>query len=153
MTRIITDEEFVKAFDAAVEERGRDFQYPENWKSEAGQGATCLYNLEDGTPACMFGLAFHKLGLAPATGVVTDILDMTSTIVDDEDLSRYDDMTGADPEGAEAWRDRADVEFQLSWKVRSAAQAAQIAQDTGNTWGSASDVFYRRLDGEAPGAD
>lgn len=154
MTRIITDEEFIQAVDAAVEERGRDFVYPEEWKQRldsvggATSSLTCLYNLPDDSPACLFGLAFHKLGLAPASGVVTDILDMTSS------PWSYGDVDDAfQGESAATWRERADVEFRLSTDVRYAAQNAQAAQDKGDAWGDASEIFHRYLDGEAPGAD
>lgn len=152
MTRIITDDEFVKAFDAAVEERGRDFVYPEEWKVPIAEfdpsNTTCLYNLDDGAPACVWGLAFQKLGLTPAIGVITDIQDMTST-ANREDCEEYDE----DAYAAVHWRERADVAFELSSTVRRAASRAQTAQDGGNTWGYASDLFHRALDGEAPGAD
>lgn len=158
MTRIITDEEFVAAFDAAVEERGRDFVYPDEWKIPMLEGdtsprnMTCLYNLDDGAPACVWGLAFHKLGLAPATGVITDIKDMTS----DTHMSDYMGdgwLSLPGEEEAVSWRERADVEFRLSRQTREAAGVAQTCQDTGKTWGEASDAFHSRLDGEAPGAD
>ena len=66
MTVQITRENFTAAMRAAVAERGEDFVYPaqgselaeQGWRSEQG---TCVYDLPDGSPACLIGLALYKI--------------------------------------------------------------------------------------------
>jgi len=56
----ITVESLTAAMREAVAERGEDWVYPDYWRDPFGG---CQY-FRDGEPACLFGLALHKLGYA-----------------------------------------------------------------------------------------
>jgi hypothetical protein len=55
----ITYDMAVAALEAAVEEKGADYVYPESEKVED----TCQYLNEDGSPSCIVGNALMRLGV------------------------------------------------------------------------------------------
>lgn len=111
MTRF-TEAEFTAAMEAAVAERGKDWVYPRTWYYEG----VCSYSLEDGTPACLIGVALSKLD----PGLVPDFGERASAEIVLEDLV---------PE-----------------PVAIAAREAQVHQDNGHIWGSALQVYKRYLE-------
>jgi len=115
-----TQEEFTAAMKAAVEERGRDWHYPDpevapEWFARDGVGA-CRYRLEDGSPACIVGTALSKLQL----------------------LDRAADFEG---------KDAAILISALGFDedTASAASCAQGAQDFGDSWGEALDQYLESI--------
>lgn len=108
-----TIDEFTAAMEAAVEERGPDFVYPdeEPWMDTYGQ---CQYSLPDGTPACIIGLALSKLDpdAVPGHGAVYG----ASTLL--------------------KGRVQGDTEGETNLFL-SAADNAQDKQDSRETWGQA----------------
>lgn len=127
------DRRFIAAMEAAVEERGADWVYPkpqldpdrnpdaddsylpDEWHSD--NWGTCVYQRENGEPACIVGLALHKMGeeLPPFS-----IAASASSILDD-------------------------YSFILSGEVVQAADRAQTKQDQGYTWGEALKTFKEVL--------
>ena len=62
------DKAFYRGLLAAVEERGREFVYPEEWRNKNG---ACTNRLKDGSPACIMGLAATNAGFViPRSGPV-----------------------------------------------------------------------------------
>jgi len=57
MTIEITEENFTRAMEEAVRERGEGYCYQEDY-----DGPNCKYQV-DGQPACLIGLALDKLGV------------------------------------------------------------------------------------------
>lgn len=115
MTVQITRENFTAAMRAAVAERGEDFVYPaqgselaeQGWRSEQG---TCVYDLPDGSPACLIGLALYKID----PGLLAHV------------ELQYD--------GASEVMGRAGVQDEM---LLLAANVAQRRQDAGAPWGDA----------------
>lgn len=62
---MITYAEMKAALERAVEERGADFVYPEEWRETKIRHDTeihlCRYRLPDGRPGCIVGLAMSYL--------------------------------------------------------------------------------------------
>ena len=106
---MITEEQFTKAMREAVAERGPDFVYPEEWRNENG---SCRYSLEDGSPACLIGLALHKIDPDLVPGV--ENFQSADVVVD---------FAGAPMDVAQAARD------------------AQYIQDHDGTWGDALRIY------------
>lgn len=120
------DRRFIDAMEAAVAERGADWVYPEAEADPDTFGATflrdawhvdasgsCVYQTEDGEPACIIGLAMHKMGV---------------------DLPPFDRIVGA--RGA-----LQDSGLNLSDSILDAASTAQNSQDGGDSWGYALEEF------------
>lgn len=134
MSRTITPEEFTAAMIAAVQERGAHYTYPTARKSATtnhygfvmytadsyhGTGGECKYSTPDGTPACIIGLALHKI---------------------DPDL--VPNYSNSDPARAVL------AAFGLGDEVQAAADAAQRTQDLGGSWGMALRDYKRVLSEE-----
>lgn len=124
------DRRFIEAMEAAVAERGADWVYPEAeadpdtdettflrdaWHADTE--GSCVYQTEDGEPACIIGLAMHKLGL---------------------ELPPYDRVFGA----RAALRESS---LNLSDTVLAAASTAQAKQDYHATWGDALTAFKEAI--------
>lgn len=111
MSTTITRENFTAAMEQAVAERGEDWVYPDEWKSEYG---TCLYvvhsPLGSRGAACLIGRAIEIV---------------TGELVPDEFEEK-----GADT----VLRDCYAVEDD---QLRIAARYAQRTQDVFGTWGEA----------------
>lgn len=117
MSTTYTDEQFIAAIRKAVEIRGEDYVYPskeEHPEYYIGIGASpsCRYQLDDGTPACIVGLALHQIdpGLVPEPGSTT----LAGGVLRQIGFSR---------------------------KVSEAATTAQLMQDDDASWGSALEAF------------
>lgn len=134
MSRTITPEEFTAAMIAAVQERGAHYTYPTARKSATtdhyglgmytaddyhGPAGDCKYSTPDGTPACIIGLALHK--------------------IDPDLVPSYSDPNP--PARAVL------APFGVGPLVRAAADAAQRTQDTGGSWGMALREYKRVLNG------
>jgi hypothetical protein len=104
---LITLSEMRAAIRRAVEERGADFVYPDEWKmsERPSTHAQCQYRRGDGTPACIVGLAMSYL---------------RPDVVLTEFVSAHDVLGGHATRNA--------IEF---------AANAQACQDDGATWGEA----------------
>lgn len=113
---MITEEEFTAAMEAAVAERGEDFVYPDEWRDEYSEA--CRYSLPDGTPACIIGLALHKINpaLVPTYDNTERALDVFEAIGD------------------------------VPQNVALAAQRAQSQQDADKTWGVALEAYKDALE-------
>jgi len=125
----ITRETFTAAMEAAVAERGADWTYPEptpktpgyagfqadDWHS--GNWGACVYSTPDGTPACIIGLALHKID--PALVPEWDTVAPATSVLRDAGVTDY--------------------------LLRVAARAAQREQDSGKTWGEALAVYRHVL--------
>lgn len=135
MSRTITPEEFTAAMIAAVQERGAHYTYPApssvattnhqsfpvyGTKIDAYHGpmGECKYSTPDGTPACIIGLALHKI---------------------DPDL--VPSYSNSGPARAVL------AGFGLGDEVQAAADAAQRTQDTGGSWGMALREYKQVLNG------
>lgn len=121
MSRVtrFTERQFTEALRSAVAERGEDYVYPsaeENPEWHDGGFGLCLYQTHDGEPACIIGLALHKI---------------------DPDLvpSAYD------TQGAYYVLEG----YGIPENVRAAAHGAQAAQDNGETWGQAFEDYLDTL--------
>lgn len=67
-TRQITLREFDRALHAAVAERGEQYIYPDEWRTQQEEPdfpGQCMYVHHD-EPACLLGLALHKCGVPVA---------------------------------------------------------------------------------------
>lgn len=103
----------ITALDAAVAERGADYVYPrdrDGWTALAG---ACVYQLADGTPACIVGDVLHRLNpeLVPPPGCVNDAKTIIKDVI---------------PEAFEA---------DDLWNIADLLRTAQFYQDCGETWG------------------
>lgn len=113
MTIETTPERTLQLLQKAVEERGEDFVYPDEWKGGTEDNvypSTCRYVLRgDSKPACIAGYVFHAYGMPL------------------QELSQH--------EGKSAWKlaEEVDVDSASSAMIN----AAQVAQDDGKSWGSA----------------
>ncbi len=56
---MFTHEDALRGLRMAVQARGKDFVYPDNWR---GGDGLCQYVLSDDTPACIVGMALDELG-------------------------------------------------------------------------------------------
>lgn len=115
----ITDAEFTEAMKQAVELRGKDFVYPDEWrnKDESGHPMGCRYEFE-GKGACIIGTAIEI-----ATGeTVPDTLEGLSAEVVLENFA---------PE--------------LGKNVVNAAMVAQDVQDANGSWGLALERYLEEL--------
>lgn len=112
-----TDRKFIQGMRDAVAERGEDFVYPTPDEDPAWyDGGACVYALEDGTPACIVGLAIAKSGIGqvPERGAASE----ASIVL---------------------------VRMGVSTEVRDSADRAQSAQDQGDPWGEVLARFIREL--------
>lgn len=118
MTQVqITEEQFTKAMHEAVAERGEDWVYPRKtpneqrndieteWRDRFG---VCRYQKPSGEPACIIGLALHKID--------------PSLVPDSNTFRSASAVLGA---------------LGAPESVQFAARRAQAAQDTGRSWGRA----------------
>ena len=129
MTVQITRENFTAAMRAAVAERGEGFVYPaqgselaeQGWRSEEG---TCVYDLPDGSPACLIGLALYKID----PGLLTHV--------------------GFQVDSASRVMSRVGVQDEM---LLLAADMAQDEQDVGVSWGKALSEYERVLSEGAEG--
>lgn len=112
MTKIkVTEEQFTAAMREAVAERGPDFVYPLGEEGWTDGGETCRYVRADvDEPACIIGMALHKVGVP---------------------LGQFEDVEGLAADEA------IKLLVNTSDKVKSAAADAQTRQDQGRTWGDA----------------
>jgi hypothetical protein len=110
----ITEEAFTAAMRAAVAERGADYVFPgfedevsraEGWRDEAGM---CQYRNSADEPACLIGLALHKI-----------------------------DPALVPPHGAVKGADLVLGELGAPYALQIAASEAQDTQDGGQPWGLA----------------
>jgi hypothetical protein len=124
-----TIEQFTAALEAAVAERGKDYIYPRGNRDYTTESGTCVYSTPGGEPACLIGLALHKIdpSLVPEYGIVSGATDVLRALVDADD-----------PESEE---------FNL---FLNAADNAQGAQDMAKTWGKALTTYKATLAGEEP---
>jgi hypothetical protein len=109
MAEPFTRDEFTAAIKAAVDERGRDFVYPNEWKDTDN---SCVYSLEDGTPACIIGAALDKLGVKVGCY--------------EQKLGAYQLFKGMGVKDAD---------------LLDAVEDAQLMQDSEATWGEALDMY------------
>lgn len=115
--RTISDAEFTDAMRAAVLERGSDFVYPQQSDEQLYEDdewhdrGACMYSKEDGTAACLLGLAISTIdpALLPAWG------------------------TPENTDNGQLWLESVGV----SRRAARAAGVAQNRQDMGRTWGEA----------------
>lgn len=119
-----TDQQFIDAIRKAVEIRGEDYVYPskeehpEYWgnpyfdNTAISHNLVCRYQLDDGTPACIVGLALSLIdpGLVPASNITSA--------------------------AAKVLRTKG-----FSKSIQSSADAAQCVQDGGGDWGEALKSF------------
>ena len=118
METIINDEAFIQAMKDAVAERGEDFTYPDEWRvTDSGFDNACVYTLEDGTPACIIGLAIYKMLGTPYTGYNAGAYGVLG------------DLYGG----------------RISIRLRDAAQSAQALQDKGASWGRVLEQFLKAV--------
>lgn len=108
--QLITLDEMRTAIKRAVEERGEDYIYPEEWKKSSpdilyGEDYQCQYRNEDGSPSCIIGLAVSYIN--------------PNIILKEFTCAHL------------ALRDMAEDDAGLY------ATIAQAGQDQGNTWGEA----------------
>lgn len=114
-----TQEQIVEAFDAAIEERGEEWVYPQgSGTDEWHVYGLCRYVKEDGAPACVWGVALNK--------------------VDPELVPSPDDT-----EGIRAVFHRECIDYDNA--LLTAATWAQIAQDRGMPYGKVKLGFHRVL--------
>lgn len=107
MTIQITAENFTAAMREAVAERGEDYVYSDGQPGWEAKDGGCRYALDDGTPACLIGLALYKVD--------------PSLVPTDDGLNAYQVL----------------YSLGASKDVLLAAGNAQEMQDTGKTWGQA----------------
>jgi hypothetical protein len=118
-----TEEQFTKAMEQAVAQRGEDFTYPVEWRRRYAEtedwlaGGACKYQ-HDGEPACLIGLAMYLL----------------------------------DPELLPDERVYSSAKVQLvlkdigTWVTGNAAANAQALQDSNKTWGEALEEYKATLE-------
>lgn len=106
---VITLEMAVEALDYAVQLRGEDYVYPEEWRDENNLGG-CQY-VVNGKPACIVGVALDYLGVA------------------------LQDQNGAAHSLPDIWG--LDVVDYEHFRVGDLLWQAQVVQDSGETWGEA----------------
>lgn len=126
------DRKFIAAMEAAVAERGEDWVYPKPERDtdapdyidaylrdawHADSDGSCVYQTEDGEPACIIGLAMHKAGA---------------------ELPTFDRIVGARCALRESG-------LNLSEGVLDAAALAQSKQDRHVTWGEALAAFKEEV--------
>ena len=90
---MITLQQMREAIKAAVEERGEDFIYPrdnEDWMING----VCRYRLEDGTPACIVGLAMSKIDPSIVLPEEQDAFDALEGIAETEAQRYANDVQG-----------------------------------------------------------
>ncbi len=135
MTTEITLENFTAAMKAAVLKRGAEYVYPDNLKfaqpSAIGGGSTqtCMYSNAAGEPLCLIGAALFELD--PKLLPDSNLVESASSVLVDLGVS----------DGTKGWR------------LLSAADAAQNAQDTGLSWGTALNTFLEVAKIEKSAAD
>jgi hypothetical protein len=118
----INRETFREALVAAIEQRGADFVYPEDWKVDVGYGKTgCVYYKKDVGAACIIGKALENLGV---------------------DVEKLQD--GGTANWWSAGMALAHVGVRDN-PLMEAATIAQSRQDKGKPWGEALDAFDREL--------
>lgn len=117
----ITAEQFTAAMEAAVADKGEEYVYP----FESPQRGGCFYRDGD-TPLCIVGDALSRI-LTP---------DQFRGLVPD----RHNDAAGPTALGLLTRK-----YFNVDYRVISAAQSAQGAQDDGLTWGEALRKYKRNL--------
>ena len=112
----VTPAKAVELVEQAVARRGNDYVYPEDWKNP--ETNRCRYLNEDGTPACIVGDIFAAEGW---------FWGQAETVIHSEVnySSMRDLLTLLGKEG------------ELSENVIDVLEAAQSAQDHGDTWGTA----------------
>lgn len=131
----ITKENFTAALEAAVEEKGADYVYPEELMGKSRYSVTsCLYfdNETHQVPLCIIGNALARLGLT------------------------YDDIVKLGTDNVNVLENEPPIDQDigasslLTWltndsDLATAAQAAQNAQDRGQSWGVALERFKEYL--------
>ena len=118
---VVTEAEFWAALEAAVNGRGEDYTYPQNWKipGRRDQGSMiCAYvhqtNGKTPEPGCIAGDVAHRLG------------------ADLRDLSRYEGKPAS-----WVYRELFTITDGNTMGVLNAIDAAQSTQDEGDDWGAA----------------
>ena len=111
----ITDEQFTKALEAVVKERGEDYTYPrEEENPDYWILGSCVYQVE-GRPACIIGAAIAHLG---------------------------GDLAGISSQNTNPGKAVKEAGLEVSGSVSNAMSVAQRAQDIGKTWGDALRAYY-----------
>lgn len=108
---VITVESMTAAMEKAVELRGADWVYPRD-NLDWMDGSSCVYVTTAGAPACIVGVALDILGIDMknrSNGSASEVLMTLDTLVSDE----------------------------APGELAAALDRAQLAQDTGQTWGEA----------------
>lgn len=129
MTNILTREQAIAGIDKAVEERGADYVYTDNFLSCAyvvgefdEEGITeHAKALNVGEAMCIVGVVFREAGFD-----MSDLSNMDAPVV--LNTQRPDSLE------REGW-------LEAEHDVIEALRRAQIAQDTGDTWGEARREF------------
>lgn len=90
----LNEEAFDKAVTEVIQERGYDFVYvmPEVKMSWGATKKSCMYFSDDGTPSCLFGAVFAKLGVDP--GLIREHMGV-STVLTGIWTLEYDNLTQA----------------------------------------------------------
>lgn len=109
----LTVDDALNLLQIAVDERGEEYVYRADERDLNGN-VSCDYAESDGSPSCLIGLALSVIGVDPTW------------------LSVGEDLGWAGC-GIEVLGD----DLGLPRKVSDVFSAAQIAQDTGSTWGTA----------------
>ena len=114
MTMTFTDEQVTASIEKVVREKGRDFVY----RSPDGLCVNAMRRPIDAkaVPSCLIGHVFFDLGVP-----VEDLLHCYASIA-----TQLVDM----------------LKIEVSPHVARALRSAQIAQDSGSTWGYALDVYH-----------
>ena len=127
ITRIENEEQAVELLQKAVETRGRDYVYQKRIgpvSASKGEGERCSYTY-GGEPDCLIGVALSLAGWTP------------------EMLSELDvGLRGGVPIST-LGRELMEFGPLVSPTARAVLQAAQDAQDAGETWGAALDAARR----------
>lgn len=112
----VTMADAIEMLEQAVQERGEDYVYPDEWKY---QGLLCQYVIGDGTPGCIVGTALINNGV------------ISETQADDLRNSPNNHSGIVSMLGWLGIKDRFD------FRAINVLGEAQSAQDNGKTWGEA----------------
>ena len=117
----ITHEDVLRVMIEVVEEYGRDYVY-QRQPGPGGPNDKCVY-IKDGQPSCLIGHVLVRLGVD-----VSFLTDRNSALI----ASHLFDS----PEANRPWTPMAGAVM----------EAAQLAQDVGDTWGKALDDARRKAE-------
>lgn len=121
---MVTAKEFIDAMKKAVEERGADFVYPQEWLRTQRLDDVCLYFIEDENgvkqSACIIGKALEIATGTVYTGPNDSAGDVLQHFIDPSDPNRK--------------------------ALLRAAESAQTAQDLGIAWGEVLEDFLSNFE-------